>query len=543
MAKPVSAIRQTVTLEREEAEELEARAKAKALGLGYVNLKIFPIQVEVLHFLGEDAARKLRLVPYLRLGRTLRLATDLPTAEQREWLNLVAQQKKVKFQVVLASASSLNHGLELLANTEELFKKSAPEKIVISQAQIARAIKTLASLQSAIQETPTTQLLELILAGAVGTRASDVHLAPQKKGTVLRFRVDGALQIVTILSDEAYKSLASRIKYLSRMELSKKEIPQDGSFSFKFESKDLDIRVSCLPTIYGEAFVLRILEQTPQMQRLEDLGFSENIKKAILEASSKPNGLVLNTGPTASGKTTTLYAILNILNKPDKKIITVEDPIEYKLSGVVQVPVTDKITFANGLRSILRHDPDIIMVGEIRDRETAEIAIQASLTGHLVLSTLHTNNASGAFIRLLDLGIEPFLLAGNVNLVIAQRLVRRICPYCRVRIKLSEEKKLIYKNYFRLHASPADGKENPTTLFQGQGCEYCHGTGFLGRIAIAEIIKPSIKLNQLLQQNPTADVIQILAIKEGMIPMIVDGWNKVLAGITTPEEVISKTSF
>jgi type II secretory ATPase GspE/PulE/Tfp pilus assembly ATPase PilB-like protein len=272
------------------------------------------------------------------------------------------------------------------------------------------------------------------------------------------------------------------------------------------------------------------------MQKLEELGFSEEIIKAFLRASAKPNGLILNTGPTGSGKTTTLYAILNILNKPDKKIITIEDPVEYKLPNVVQVQISEKITFASGLRSILRHDPDIIMVGEIRDKETAQIAIQASLTGHLVLSTLHTNNAAGAFIRLLDLGIEPFLLAGNVNLVIAQRLVRRICPYCKTKKIIPEDKKIIYKNFFKL-------KELPSHLWEGRGCEYCHATGFMGRIAIGEVIEPSFKLNQLLQTRPTADSIEELVLKEGMRPMVIDGWLKVISGITTPEEVISKTSF
>ncbi len=536
MAQPSSSIKQAVLVSRQEAEERETRIRAQQQGVGYVNLKIFPIQVEILHFLGEEISKKYRLIPYLRLGHLIRVATDQITEEKQKVLTDLSRKLRVKFQLVLASPSSIEHGLELLAKTRTLFEKRKVERITITASQIKQAIKTLAALQSAIKTIPTTQLLELVLAGAVGTRASDVHITPQKEGAVLRFRIDGALQVVTVLSPEAFKGLASRIKYLAKMEINKHDIPQDGSFSFRFDKKELEIRVSCLPTIYGEAFVLRILEANPKMLRLEELGFSQQVIERIKAAIQKPNGLILNTGPTGSGKTTTLYAILNILNQPDKKIITIEDPVEYKLAGAVQIPVTEKVGFANGLRSILRHDPDIIMVGEIRDKETAEIAVQASLTGHLVLSTLHTNNAAGAFVRLLDLGVRPFLLAGNINLVIAQRLVRKICPYCRTKVRISEEKRLFYQRFFRV-------KEVPEVIEVGQGCVYCHGTGFLGRVAIGEAIQPSKRLNQLLQNSPTAERIEELAIKEGMVPMIRDGWSKVLAGITTPEEVIAKTSF
>lgn len=529
-------IKHVVLQSRDRAEEEEAKKRAQALGLGYINLKTSPVQIEILHLLGDETSKKYRLIPYLRLGRLVRVATDQVTKEKQAVLEELGSKLKLKFQLVLASASSIDHGLGLLEKTKDVFSKKEAEKITISASQIKQAVKTLAALQSVIKTIPTTQLLELILAGAIGTRASDVHIVPRKQGAVLRFRVDGVLQVVTVLSEEAFRGLSSRIKYLAKMEINKHHIPQDGSFSFQYENKNLDIRVSCLPTIYGESFVLRILEANPKMFDLEKLGFSQRVVEAIREAIRKPNGLILNTGPTGSGKTTTLYAILNILNKPDRKIITIEDPVEYKLPGAVQISVSKDVSFANGLRSILRHDPDVIMVGEIRDRETAEIAVQASLTGHLVLSTLHTNNAAGAFVRLLDLGIKPFLLAGNVNLVIAQRLVRHICPYCRAQVKISEEKKEFYKKYFRV-------SEVPDVLTIGQGCVYCHSTGFLGRIAIGETIKPSQRLNALLQSSPTIETIESLAIKEGMVPMIKDGWAKVVQGITTPEEVIAKTSF
>jgi len=536
MPKPSSVIKQVVSVSREEEEENEAKSKAKSLGLGYVNLKTSPIQVEVLHFLGDEISKKYRLIPYIAIGRTVRLATDVYPGNFKADLDKISQQKKISFQIVLASSSSLNHALDLLDKTKDLFLKAQPEKIIITKEQIDKSIKDLAALQTAIQQTPTTQLLELILAGALGTRASDIHLSPQKKGAVLRLRIDGALQVITVLTNEAFKGLSSRIKYLAGLNIVGKDVPQDGSFSFRYGNEDLDIRVSTLPTEYGESFVLRVLEENPKSLHLESLGFSQNVENMIREAIMHPNGLILNTGPTGSGKTTTLYAILNILNKPQKNIVTIEDPIEYKLSGVEQIPVSAKVNFANGLRSILRHDPDIIMIGEIRDKETADIAVQASLTGHLVLSTLHTNNAAGAFVRFVDLDIQPFLLVGNVLLVIAQRLVRKICPYCRARVKVNEDKKVFYKKYFRVGSVPDE-------LVYGQGCVYCHGTGFLGRTVVAEAIKPSDELNRLLQAKPNTQEIQVAAIKNGMKPMVLDGWDKVLAGITTAEEVIEKTSF
>lgn len=536
MARPTSIIKQVVTTSRAESEEVEAKMQAQSLGMGYVNLKTSPIQVEVLHFLGDEISKKYRLIPYLQMGKTVRLATDQYNPQLKPFLEKIGQEKKASFQIVLASISSIEHGLDLLNKTRELYLKAEPEKIVISEAQIKEAVKSLAALQTAIQQTPTTELLELVLAGALGTRASDIHLSPQKNGAILRLRIDGALQVVTVLSQESYKGLSSRIKYLAKMEISRGDTPQDGSFSFRFGKTDLDIRVSTLPTEYGESFVLRVLEENPKSFHLEQLGFSKEMEAQIREAIMHPNGLILNTGPTGSGKTTTLYAILNILNKPEINIVTIEDPVEYKLAGVEQIPVTQKVDFKSGLRSILRHDPDIIMVGEIRDRETASIAIQASLTGHLVFSTLHTNNAVGAFIRFIDLGIEPFLLIGNVVLVIAQRLVRRICPYCKVRVKVTLEQKEVYQKYFRVTKVPDE-------LIRGQGCVYCNGTGFLGRIVIAEGIKPSADLNKILQVSPNINEIQAVAVKNGMKPMVVDGWEKVLAGITTPEEVIEKTSF
>jgi len=536
MVRPTSIIKQVVSMGQEEAEEQEAKMQAQALGMGYVNLKTSPIQIEVLHFLSDEISQKYRLIPYLQMGKTVRLATDSPSQNYKQILGKISQEKKSTFQIVLASNSSIVHGLDLLNKTKDLYLKAEPEKIIITEQQINEAIKSLAALQSAIQQTPTTQLLELILAGALGTRASDIHLSPQKNGAVLRLRIDGALQVVTVLTQEAYKGLTSRIKYLGKMEISHGDTPQDGSFSFRYGNSDLDIRVSTLPTEYGESFVLRVLEENPKALHLNELGFSKEVENLIKEAIGHPNGLILNTGPTGSGKTTTLYSILNILNKPETNIVTIEDPVEYKLPGIEQIPVTQKVGFATGLRSILRHDPDVIMVGEIRDRDTADIAVQASITGHLVLSTLHTNDAPGAFVRLVDLGIEPFLLIGNVELVIAQRLVRRICPYCKAKTKVTDEQKKFYQKYFKVN-------DVPDELIHGQGCIYCHGTGFLGRIVIAEAIKPSEELNRLLETRPNTSDLEKVAIKNGMTPMILDGWHKVLEGITTPEEIIEKTSY
>jgi type II secretory ATPase GspE/PulE/Tfp pilus assembly ATPase PilB-like protein len=368
---------------------------------------------------------------------------------------------------------------------------------------------------------------------AIRDRASDIHFEPDEKGLRIRFRIDGFLYEILTLPKAIHPSLTSRIKVLAEMDIAETRLPQDGNFNVKLGSRGFEIRVSTFPTIYGENVVLRLLDQTSPLIKLEDLGFAEEMLRRFKQLLRRPNGIILVTGPTGSGKTTTLYASLNLINSTDKNIITIEDPVEYRLSLIRQTQVNLKagITFAKGLRSILRQDPDVIMVGEIRDLETSEVAIQAALTGHLVLSTLHTNDASEAIARLMDIGVEPYLISSSVVGVLAQRLVRTICPNCKVSYQgdpgvLAE-----------LGDNLPNSKESPT-LYRGKGCKNCKQSGYLGRMGIFELFFVNEKIKQLISDKASTQMIRQAAEDgTGMISLREDGLHKVLKGMTTLEEV------
>jgi len=388
------------------------------------------------------------------------------------------------------------------------------------------------TLAEKLKTASTTQLLEAILEGAVAMRASDIHLEPQEDDFRIRFRIDGVLQEVTTLPKESYNNLLSRLKLMAKMNLTIKNTAQDGRFYKEVLGRPFDFRCATLPLIYGESIVLRLLEQEARFYKLSELGFQKDIEANIRKILTKPTGLILTSGPTGSGKTTTLYAMLHELNKPNVKIITLEDPIEYKMEGVVQTQISaeENFDFAKGLRGALRSDPDIIMVGEIRDRETAEIALQAGLTGHLVLSTFHANNAGATLIRLVEIGIRPYLLSGSINLVIAQRLVRKICPDCKE--AFSADKRVVAYLKAKLK-----GAKIPNTLYKGKGCQNCSGTGYRGRIAIAEILVPTAEIEDLIVKRSSLSLVAQEAKKLCPMTMEQDGLLKVIAGITTLNEV------
>lgn len=358
--------------------------------------------------------------------------------------------------------------------------------------------------------TSTSELLETILNKALDEEASDVHLEPGENELRVRFRIDGVLSDPLVLSSTLQPKLASRIKYMAGLKLDVKNQPQDGRFEINLGEKKgkIDVRVAVMPSLYGENIEMRLLMEKTRLLQLEELGFTPEAQAMINQSITEPHGLILNTGPTGSGKTTTLYAFLLKLNKPGVKIITIEDPIEYRLRGINQVQVDRErgFDFNEALRASLRQDPDILMIGEIRDKETADIALRAAMTGHLVLSTLHTNNAPSALARLVEMGVEPYLLSGNINLIIAQRLIRKLCPTCR-------------------------GQK------QDVKCLNCGGRGYKGRTAIVEILKPSLEMEKLLQQKASLREFMELAKKEGMITMEQDGMAKVQTGITSKEEI------
>lgn len=386
-------------------------------------------------------------------------------------------------------------------------------------------------LRDMASETPVIRLVNQILTRALERRASDVHIEPFENQLKVRYRIDGILYDVDTPPRQLRAAIISRLKILAQLNIAERRLPQDGRIKVKIGGKDVDLRVSTIPTLYGESVVIRLLERAQIFTDLESLGFPAPMLQVFAGMISKPHGMVLVTGPTGSGKTTTLYAALQKINDPGKKIITIEDPVEYQLVGVNQIHVKPQIglTFANGLRSIVRQDPDIIMVGEIRDFETAEIAVQAALTGHLVLSTLHTNDAAGAVSRLLEMGVQDYLLASSALGVLAQRLVRRLCPDCRKEVPFSGLKMEGFNG------------EQPSNLWEAGGCESCNGTGYLGRIGIFELLPATPEICRLILQKTDAASIRNLAMEQGMRLLREDGWQKVREGVTTLAEVLRVT--
>ncbi len=496
-----------------EDEEKRFQDLANKSNIGYVNLVGYPIADKVLKLVPKEIVQAEKIVPYLRTTEVLKLAT--PNINNPEITKITDDLKNklgVETVVSLCSDTSLNYALTLYY--QESYNETS-ENLEVKEESRDEAIDEIQNLQDLkqkISQVPTTQILDTLFSGAINLDASDIHLEPEEKDLRVRYRIDGVLQNIVTLPIDVYKVLNSRIKYLAGLKMDIKTNPQDGRFSAKLTEQNIDVRVSTFPAAFGEVIEMRLLAQNKKFLTLQDLGFRPEYIAEIEKAISKPQGIILNTGPTGSGKTTTLYAILAKLNKPEVKIITLEDPIEYKIAGIdqSQVDVSKGYTFANGLRSILRQDPNIIMVGEIRDAETAKIAMQAAMTGHLVLTTLHTNNASGAIPRLLDMGVEPYLLSGSINLIIAQRLIRKVCSKC----------------------GNGENKKN---------CLNCNGTGFKGRIAIAELLIPNEKIEKLIEEKASLREFQDTSKEIGMMTMYQDGMDKAEKGITTKDEVTRVT--
>jgi general secretion pathway protein E len=392
-------------------------------------------------------------------------------------------------------------------------------------------------LRDMASEAPVIRLVHQMLSRALESRASDIHIEPFENQLKVRYRIDGILHEVDPPPRHLKAAVVSRLKILAQLNIAERRLPQDGRIKTKIAGKDVDLRIATIPTLYGESVVIRLLERSQIFTELESLGFPPRALQAFVEMISKPYGLLLVTGPTGSGKTTTLYGALQKINDPGKKIITIEDPVEYQLSGVNQIQVKPQIglTFANGLRSIVRQDPDVIMVGEIRDSETAEIAIQAALTGHLVFSTLHTNDAAGAISRLLEMGVEDYLLASSLLGVLAQRLVRRLCMGCRKQTPSVMPAGTQDPRYEVI------GAELSPVVWEGSGCESCNGTGYLGRIGIFELLPATSEICKLIVQRADANSIRSLALSQGMRLLREDGLQKARDGVTTLAEVLRVT--
>ncbi len=528
-----------------------AQAKAAFLNIPYISFADKKVDPKILDLIPEDTREFYRFFSFEREGQNLKVAITDPTDLQAlEALEFFSKKQGVIIQLYVTDEDSFSKVTSKSQNIskvvgEALAHIEATEKQELSK-QKAKGTPAEPELQSLIQDAPISKIVEVILSNAIDGSASDIHIEPSDKDLRVRYRVDGVLHVALILPLNVQQAVVSKIKILSNLKIDESRLPQDGRFHYETSSKSVDLRVSILPNVNGEKVVMRILDKSTKVPTLEQLGFGGLALDWTLENIKKTHGIFLVTGPTGSGKSTTLYSLLSMLNTTKVNIITLEDPVEYFMEGVNQTQINPDIglTFAAGLRSILRQDPNIIMVGEIRDKETAELAVHAALTGHLVFSTLHTNNAIGALPRLIDMNIEPFLLVASINAVAAQRLVRMICPDCKQEIKASPEALQLIRDQMKdVSEQELKGVDMKNIkLFAGKGCEKCGDTGFKGRVAITEVLPVNNAIQELVLAKVPPSQIFEEAKKIGMITMKQNGVIKVLHGLTTYEEVIRVTS-
>jgi type IV pilus assembly protein PilB len=539
-------VRQLLAGKFMEEEDL-AKARAAFFNLPYADLRGKNIPESLLSMIPVESRNFYRMVPFELAGNTLKVAVADPSNLQvLEALEFLGQKQSLQVQVYLASGGAI---AEVIEGTKDIKRVvgAALEDIQIKQDTEREAAGTPADGRpQTLTDAPIIKIVDVILNNAIEAKASDIHIEPSDNDVRVRYRIDGILHTSLRLPKNVFAAVISRIKILANLKIDEQRLPQDGRFHFETGNQSVDLRVSILPLIYGEKIVMRILDKSTSVPTLDQLGIRGRGLQWIKDNIKKSHGIFLITGPTGSGKSTTLYAILSILNTTAVNIVTLEDPVEYFIEGVNQSQINPDIglTFASGLRSILRQDPNIVMVGEIRDEETAELAVHAALTGHLVFSTLHTNNSVGAMPRLENMGIEPFLLSASVNVAMAQRLVRKICPDCKVEapltpvIKAEIEKELkgIPDDYF-------DGIEKrELKTFAGTGCEKCNRTGYRGRLGIYEVLPLLPEVQELIFSKAPAQKIYEATLKFGMITMKQDGIIKVLRGETSMEEIIRVTT-
>ena len=510
------------------------KARSSVEMVPYVDLEKIPIDSQAVGLISESITRRYQIIPYRFDPKesAIYIGTDEPF--NTSIIDFLEKKTGKRIFLTLADKEQiekmidLSYSQGLSPEVRDALKEYSPDHGKENQ---------IGNIQ--LQQAPIAKIVSTILDFSVKGRASDIHIEPEENRTKVRYRIDGILQEKLSLPKTIHEALVSRIKILSEMKIDEKRIPQDGRFTFKSKNDEVDLRVSTLPTVFGEKVVMRLLKKTGGIPSLTELGFGGPQLKELEEAITRPYGIILITGPTGSGKTTTLYSILSRLNKPTVNIVTLEDPVEYQIAGInqVQINVQAGLTFATGLRAFLRQDPNIILVGEVRDKETTQLAIQAALTGHLVFSTLHTNNAATAIPRLIDLGAESFLIASVLTAILAQRISRKICPYCKITYQASPEVTANIKTVLG-HLFPKKYESNTITLSKGKGCHECNQTGYLGRVAIFEILKVTTAINQHILHQESAEEIEKTAKKEGFIKMVEDGYLKVLDGVTTMEEVL-----
>jgi len=532
--------------------EMVVAAQSRTSGLPYIDLKEFPITPEALTVLPKDEAENLGALCFYRTDQNIRIGTTNP--KNQEVIELVSQMEekypRAKVVLYMISAFSFSKALKLYDSLPKIRK--VVSGVEITEADLKEfspdSLKNFDDLQEKLKNVSMTKIINLIIAASINMRSSDIHIEAEEVAIAVRYRIDGILHEVAQIPIESWTKIISRIKILSGLKINITNRPQDGRFTIFLTDDKVDVRVSTLPTAYGESVVMRLLKSSAASLSFDDLGIKGRAYEYLKNEIQRPNGMIITTGPTGSGKTTTLYAILNKLNNSETKIITLEDPIEYKLSGINQSQINRKdaattkgYSFADGLRAILRQDPDVIMVGEIRDLETAETAINAALTGHLVISTIHTNSAAAAMPRFISMGVKPFLLAPAINAIIGQRLCRRICPECKQPFDLQPE--VLKRVQQILGEIPAASMPKDLDLInlqfqKGQGCQSCQGLGYKGRVGIYEVMTMSEQIEKVILSGKVSEYdMQKIAIEQGMVTMVQDGLIKALQGTTTAEEV------
>jgi type IV pilus assembly protein PilB len=533
-------------------EESLVEAEASLMGVPYFRETKMVVGPELLKMIPESLARTYMLIPFELNKKEKVLRVIMVNPSDLGAIDFFQRRTGYKLEAMMVSKKNLNNLIDkvylqsLTGEVSEVLSEGGDQN---DETKVKTVNKD--SLSKIIKEPKIVEIVKKILEHAVRLRASDVHIEPEEEITRIRYRIDGILEEKLTLDKKYHASLISRIKILGGMKIDERRLPQDGRFNFESDDGEVDLRISSLPTVYGEKIVMRLLKKSGKVPTLPELGLRGRALKNLEQAVNIPHGIILITGPTGSGKTTTLYSMLTKINTPKVNIVTLEDPVEYQMKGINQVQVNPQagLTFASGLRSFLRQDPNIIMVGEIRDEETAALAVQASLTGHLVFSTIHTNSAAGALPRLLDMKVEPFLLSSSMTAVVAQRVLRKTCVKCRAAYvpekAVVEDMKAVLGTLFdgflksnaeRTAEAQKNGQE--ILLYKGKGCVECGNTGYLGRIGVFEVLVISEKVARLVMERADSGIVEKQAVAEGMITLKQDGYLKVLEGVTTIEEVI-----
>lgn len=522
------------------------KAKAEFLRLPYIDLETIGFSPEALSLVPQSVAQKYKLVPYRLDTKNNWLQVAMVNPLDLETVEFLEKKTNLRVKTAMAEEKQIEDFIK---------EKYEREKGITSE--VTRALDERKQEEEVVAETqkrvsaeaPVAKIVSTILEYAVKARASDIHIEPQEDNVRVRYRIDGILQEKYLLPRNVHEAVVSRVKILANLKIDEKRVPQDGRFFFSLDGSDVDLRISTLPTTYGEKVVMRLLKKSQKVPTLPELGLRGLALRNLMEAIERPHGIIIVCGPTGSGKTTTLYSVLGIVATSRVNVVTIEDPVEYQMKGVnqVQVNVQAGLTFASALRSFLRQDPNIMMVGEVRDTETAELAVNAALTGHLVFSTLHTNDAAGVPPRLLDMGVEPFLLVSSLNCVVGQRVLRRVCPDCAGEMEISAEIESELKTtlgpIYQMIEEKWKKEGKALKLPKAVGCEKCNNTGYFGRIAIYEVMPISEKIGKLVLEKAAASEIQKQAMSEGMLTMKQDGYVKALERVTTIEEVVRVAQY